>query len=366
MLFQTPPLQPREAELIGEIEAIAGEFDAPLPKLRHWPGLPWRETRQRFSQTDDEETSSAAGEGYRAALAFVLELADTPDFRYDEGVFRALHHLMVGHDTAKNPGRWRRGAMLVARQGGFAGIAGFGGYVDYRAPHFSLVPALMGELIGWLNSSNGSPVFVRAAMAHLNFAAIHPFLDANGRMARALHTLVLARDGIWLPAFSSIEEYVSMEHAAYVGALQEVHGGAWQPERDARPWVRFCLSAHLHQAKRLRKHSRDYDRLWEELEREAARRALPERTLSALAAAAMGGRLTSEEYQSFAEISPQAAGEDLKRLVEANLLAETNTPGALAATPELEAIAARCRAPEAPELDPFGAGASAPVSSDTR
>lgn len=361
MLFRTPALEPREAEVIGEIEAIRKQFDAPLPKVRHWPGLPWRDIEARLAgRADEDDEAQAAAEHYRAALGFVLELADMPEFRYDEGIFRALHYLMVGAEPAKNPGRWRRGAMLVARAGRFADT------VDYRAPDFRQVPALMSVLLAWLNSPDGAPALVRAAMAHLNLAAIHPFLDANGRTARALHTLVLARAGVWLPAFSSIDEYLAGNTGAYVRALQETHGGAWQPERDARPWVRYCLTAHLRQARRLAARSRDYDRLWDELEREAARRALPERTLAALAAAAMGERLTGDDYQSFAEISAAIACEDLERLVEAGLLAKTNTPHALAASPQLQAIAARCCTPDEPEPDPFAAGASVPGSSDTR
>jgi len=354
MLFQTPPLLPREAEIIAEIEAIRRQLDAPLPKLREWPGLPWREIHDRVVGAGSEETPAA--ESYRSALGFVLQLADAPDFRYDEGIFRALHFLMLRHHPAKNPGHWRRGVMLVARQEHFAG------YVDYRAPDFRRVPGLMAELFAELNAPGDAPAYVRAAMAHLNLATIHPFLDGSGRMARALHTLVLVREGIFMPAFASIDEYVSMNHAAYVKALQEAHGGAWQPEREARPWVRFCLTAHLRQATRLRKHSRDYDRLWEELEREAARRALPERVVSALATAAMGGQLTTDEYQSFAELSADAASEDLKALVDAGFLAYADQPPGFTSSAALQAIAARCCEPDEPEPDPFAAGASAPAS----
>jgi Fic family protein len=357
MLFQTPSLEPREAEVIGEIEAIRKEFAAPLPKVRDWPGLPWRGIQARLAgRTDESDEAQAAGEHYRAALSFVLQLADVPEFRYDEGVFRALHYLMVGAQPAKNPGRWRRGAMLVARPARFADL------VDYRAPDFRQVPALLRELIAWLNSPDGAPALVRAAMAHLNLAAIHPFLDANGRMARALHTLVLAREGLWLPAFSSIDEYVASKSGAYVKALQQTHGGAWHPERDARPWVRYCLTAHLRQARRLAERSRAYDRLWDELEREAARRALPERTIAALVHAAMGEPVTTEDYGSLLEVPVAAASEDLERLIEARLLAQTSTPEVFDASPELQAIAARCCAPEEPERDPFAAGASAPAS----
>jgi len=81
---------------------------------------------------------------------------------------------------------------------------------------------------------------VRAAVAHFNLSAIHPFLDGNGRLARALHSLVLMQGGIVAPPFASIDEYLSVNGGAYDLALRSTHGGRWQPERDARPFVRFC------------------------------------------------------------------------------------------------------------------------------
>ena len=52
-------------------------------------------------------------------------------------------------------------------------------------------------------------------MAHLNLVMIHPFEDGNGRMSRALQSLVLARDHIVAPEFASIEEYLGRNTPAY-------------------------------------------------------------------------------------------------------------------------------------------------------
>ena len=52
-------------------------------------------------------------------------------------------------------------------------------------------------------------------MAHLNLAMIHPFSDGNGRLARCLQTLLLAREQIVSPVFSSIEEYLGQNTQAY-------------------------------------------------------------------------------------------------------------------------------------------------------
>lgn len=314
MLFQTPRLSEREAEVIAEIEAIHRQFDVPLPKQRDWPGLPWRAIQGGNAEDEaDPETL-----GYADALGFVLHLADVGDFAYDAGVLRALHYLMTRHAPAKNPGRWRRGSMLVASQTHFADV------VDYRAPDWRQVPLLVAELVTLLNAEDGMPSYVRAAMAHLNLAAIHPFLDANGRMARALHTLVLARGGIWLPAFSSIDEYLSVHRARYVKALQDTHGGAFHPGRDARPWLRFCLRSHRYQAIAVQQKMRQYDRLWDELEAEAKRQRLPESTIAALAGASSG----EEEMDH----------DQLERLVGAELL---------------NAVAARTIGVPVPDEDPF-------------
>jgi Fic family protein len=174
-------------------------------------------------------------------------------------------------------------------------------------------------------------------------------------MARALQTLVLARHGISAPAFASIEEYLSVNHVEYEKVLMEVTGGAWPPARDARPWIRFCLTAHLHQATTLLRLTREYDRLWDALEREVMRRGLPERMISAVAEAAIGGRLRAPEYRSVAGVSARAANRDLKHLVDEGLLlaaSDKRGPYYLAADP-VKAIQAQTRGPHAPDSDPF-------------
>ena len=55
------------------------------------------------------------------------------------------------------------------------------GRLVYTAPPPGLIPGLIAELLAQLNAEDGSPAHVRAAMAHLNLTAIHPFLDGNGR-----------------------------------------------------------------------------------------------------------------------------------------------------------------------------------------
>ena len=97
-------------------------------------------------------------------------------------------------------------------------------------------------------SAGEEAAVIRAGMAHLNLVMIHPFRDGNGRMARALQTLVLARDQIPWPELSSIEEYLGLNTPSYYRVLADVGGRTWQPESDTRPWIRFVLTAHHRQA----------------------------------------------------------------------------------------------------------------------
>ena len=109
----------------------------------------------------------------------------------------------------------------------------------------------MSELIDWLNEGDlGAPVHVRASMAHLNLVKIHPWKDGNGRMSRALSTLVFSREALMPPEFSSIEEWLGrgQNTYAYYQVLEDEGGPHWSPERDTRPWIRFCLTAHHRQA----------------------------------------------------------------------------------------------------------------------
>src|SRR5205807_2158266 len=105
-------------------------------------------------------------------------------------------------------------------------------------PEPAEVPALIEELVADLSADHDEPPMVRGAMAHLNLIMIHPFRDGNGRMSRCLQTLVLARDQILAPEWSSIEEYLGVNTQTYYAVLADVGTRQWDPTQDARPWIR--------------------------------------------------------------------------------------------------------------------------------
>ena len=274
MLFQAPTPDGRETEVLARIEELKSTLSYAVSSApSRWYGLLRRSTFARairgsnsiegYNVSVDDAIAAAEGEepleadavvwqeitGYRTAMTYVLQLAGDPHFRYSTDLIRSLHFMLLQHNLRKHPGRWRPGPIVVHDQEQ--------DLVVYEAPGAETVPALMDELMASLNRADGLPDLVRAAMAHLNLVMIHPFADGNGRMARCLQSLVLARTGVLAPPFSSIEEYLGHNTRAYYDVLAEVGGGAWHPERDTRPWIRFCLTAHYQQAGTLLRRTRE-------------------------------------------------------------------------------------------------------------
>jgi Fic family protein len=272
---------------------------------------------------DDEPTLSADEEtrlalaGYRDAMTYVLQVAQDSAATVDEGLLKSLHFMMLKHRLDKDPGRWRAGEVFIVREST--------GERVYEGAHFGQVPDLIAAAIEELEASD-APVLARAAMAHLNLVMIHPFRDGNGRMARALQTLVLAREQIMAPVFSSIEEYLGRNTERYYDVLAEVGKGRWSPQNDARAWLRFCLTAHYHQARTQLRRIDETERLYSACAELVDRHRLHERTTGALVEAAYGFRLTHATYKKIVEltdgetVSSQTASRDLRSLVDARLL----------------------------------------------
>jgi Fic family protein len=337
MLFNTPSLPQKYLQVIENIVELRSRLrHATSDNLNRWHGYLARlsyarlihqsNTMEGVNATLDDAVAAVDGDepsdpsshawraltGHRDAMDYVIQISKEASFPYSEGTLLALHFMMMRHDLSKNPGRYRPGAVYVTNS--------ITGKREYEAPPHEQVAALMQELIASLNARTNDNVLVRAAMAHLNLTMIHPFRDGNGRMARALQTLVLARDGILDPRFSSIEEYVGINALKYYEVLAEVGKGAWHPEHDALPWIKFCLRAHFYQAQRLLQRVEEIDSLWTELEKCIALHELPDRAIHALGRTAGGASIRSMTYRIDTQVSAQVAKKDLKLLVDKQLL----------------------------------------------
>lgn len=336
MLFDTPELDSHEEWVLENVSSLRQRLSTVVRDPRRWVGLLRRVSFARAIQgsnsiegynvslddavaaADEEEPLDAEREtwaavsGYRDAMTYVLQIADDPLVRLDESLIRSLHFMMLKYDLAKSPGRWRPGTIYVRNEQS--------GEIVYEGPQAGLVPSLMVELIDQLSAESDVPVMIRAAMAHLNLVMIHPFRDGNGRMARCLQTLVLARDGILSPQFCSIEEYLGRNTEAYYRVLGDVGAGSWHPERDARAWIRYNLTAHYRQAQTLLRRVEESELRWDELERMVIDGGLPDRAVSTVFNASLGLRIRNQTYRGNADVSDQVASRDLRLLVDAHML----------------------------------------------
>jgi Fic family protein len=342
MLFETPELGDRELEVISEVDELKQKLRRQIvQEPRRWFGSLRRVSMARAIQgsnsiegydaplddaaavdlgeapLDADQETRLALKGYRDAMTYVLQLAGEPDFAYSDQLLKSLHFMMTNHDLKTRPGLWRAGSIFVRNEAT--------GEIVYEGADIDDVASLMAELVVRLNDEPTIPPVVRAGMAHLNLVMIHPFRDGNGRMARCLQTLVLAREGVLAPVFCSIEEYLGRNTQAYYDVLAEVGGGSWLPDRDATPWFRFVLTAHLRQARTMLRRIKESERLWEALEAVQREHGLPERVVSGLFDAAMGFRVRNATYRAIAyaedgEITEGTATRDLGRMVDAGLL----------------------------------------------
>ena len=261
----------------------------------------------------DEKTEAwAAINGYRDAMTYIMHAAEDPYFEFNKQFLKSLHFMMTQFDLSSHPGKWRPGAVRVVNQDS--------GTVVYEAPDVEKVDPLVCELVEYLDTQDHQSVVVAAAMAHLNLTMIHPFKDGNGRMARALQTLVLAREGVIHPLFSNIEEWLGRNTQEYYNILGEVGKGAWNPSDSALPWVRFCLKAHYQQANTLIRRYEEYEAVFETIEKLIERKKLIERMTIPLFNAALGIRVTNSRYQNETEESSYVAGRDLRVLADLEIL----------------------------------------------
>lgn len=342
MVFELPELRAEEDTALAKIDDLRKELRYYVAEPRRWVGSVRRMLAARAIQgsnsiegynvsvedavaaIEGDEPSEAQAEdwqavsGYRRAMTYVLQLASDEHFELSAHLIRSLHFMMAEYDLEASPGLWRPGPVWIRNDAT--------GDVVYQGPDAEIVPGLVDELVDQLVNQDAPPM-VRGAMAHLNLVMIHPFRDGNGRMSRCLQTLVLARDKILAPEWCSIEEYLGVNTQQYYALLAEVGQGRWNPQNDARPWVRFCLQAHYIQAMSVLRRVRESERIWIELERlMSTKSGLPERSIQALFDATLGMKVRNSSYRSilkrFAseEVSNQVATSDLRAMVEAGLL----------------------------------------------
>lgn len=335
MLFQTPKLAPPLSEKLAELEELRRALGYEAQTRSRWMGSLRRQVRassvesstsiEGFSVSPEEALALTTGRltaepgnedrqavaCYSRAMDHVGTMAVDPSFRWLDRVILDLHFDACHFQRDKDPGLWRPGPI---------GVTGADGSLEYRGPDAEEVPGLMAEVVTWLAEEDPeTSVFISAAMAHLNVISVHPFRDGNGRVARIVQSLVLARGGLASPDLFSIEEYLGSHTQDYYAALREAQGGSYQPRRDASGWVTFCLAAHIAQARRRLAQVEQAALRWERLEELAETREWPDRIVIALEQSLLGGT-DRGRYCEEADVSPATASADFRRLLDSGLV----------------------------------------------
>jgi Fic family protein len=259
---------------------------------------------------ETSEEDAALVRGYRDAMSFVLRRADDAAFRWDRELLIGLHDRVLAGHWAAGAGGFRTGPAYVvdSRTGGLA----------FRPPAPEEVARLVDEACASMQAGFEHPAIAGAWM-HAAVAAIHPFKDGNGRVARVVASLAMYRGGFKLPEFTSLEEWWGHHRSDYYAAFRCL-GPAFDRATDVTPFIRAHMEAQLHQVRALDLRERVEQRIWTAVEEAATAAGLQPRVANAVWDVFFGRRVTPRYYRPLADVSPATATNDLAAAVAAGLL----------------------------------------------
>ncbi|NQV98817.1 MAG: Fic family protein [Rhodospirillales bacterium] len=189
--------------------------------------------------------------------------------------------------------------------------------VHFSAPPADRVPREMERFLDWLNAPTDLDPVIKAATAHFWFVTIHPFEDGNGRIARAIADLALARSEGIPHRYYSMSAQIQKERKAYYDLLEKTQKG----DLDITPWIGWFLISLLHaieDAETTVANVLAKTRFWDR----GSQFALNERQIKMLNRLLDGfeGKLTSSKWAKIADCSQDTAGRDITALVDLGLL----------------------------------------------
>lgn len=215
--------------------------------------------------------------------------------------------------------RVRTGAWRLDATGPMQVLSGPAGreLVHFQAPPAASLAVEMPRLLAWFNAPDALDPVLKAALAHLWFITLHPFEDGNGRVARALTDLQLARAEGGAPRFYSMSAQIQRERAAYYAVLERTQRG----ELDVTAWLQWfltCLGRALTAAEATLSSVLAKARFWER----HATTTFNQRQHLLLSRLLDGfeGKLTSSKWAKMAKCSQDTALRDLTALVEQGIL----------------------------------------------
>jgi Fic family protein len=189
--------------------------------------------------------------------------------------------------------------------------------IHFQAPSSSCVEKEMKKFLEWFNNDQDFDLVIKAALAHLWFVTIHPFEDGNGRIARALTDMILARSDGQQNRFYSMSAQIRNERKKYYDILEQTQKGGLDITKWLQ-WFLYCLQNALNSSsvilnKVLQKH-----KFWTDnssrIEKERQRKVL-NKLLDGFE-----GKLTSSKWAKITKCSPDTALRDINDLIDKKIL----------------------------------------------
>lgn len=193
--------------------------------------------------------------------------------------------------------------------------------VHFQAPPAAMLPAETSRFLAWANEQASEPMLIKAGLAHLWFVTLHPFDDGNGRIARAVGDLFLARADGSTQRFYSLSAQIQRERRDYYDVLERTQKGTL----DVTGWLEWFLGT-LGRAIASAQTTLDAvlikARFWQRWAGAGQGQPFNERQVKLLNRLLDGfeGRLTSSKWGSIAKCSPDTALRDIKQLLELGVL----------------------------------------------
>jgi Fic family protein len=189
--------------------------------------------------------------------------------------------------------------------------------IHFEAPAVGKLDSEMNRFLDWFNSSSESDWVVKAGVAHLWFVTVHPFDDGNGRIARAIADMALARSERSSQRFYSMSAQIRQEGAAYYEILEQTQKGTM----EITPWMEWflgCLGRAIDGAQNTLGTVLSKARFWEaigafpinERQRLVLNRLLDD----------FEGKLTTSKWAKLAKCSHDTALRDIAALVDRGIL----------------------------------------------
>lgn len=209
--------------------------------------------------------------------------------------------------------------------------------VHFEAPPADRLEVEMRRFLEWVNAASGELPLIKAGLAHLWFVTLHPFDDGNGRVARAIGDLLLARADGSPQRFYSLSAQIQHERKAYYDILERTQKGTL----DVTEWLGWFLDA-LRRAVDQAQHTLDAvlakARFWQRL----AGEPLNERQVRLLNRLLDGfeGKLTTSKWAAIAKCSQDTALRDINDLLARGVLRKSEAGGRSTSYELNEALAA--------------------------